>query len=162
MKRRRKAHAQPVREKSDTAQIATIGMGAAILLGVIYLFLRNDPGVPAPTGSQVPTALPPPPPPQPFITVQTTYSVPMSDNPFTLKVGDTVAIVPPTPGGDWGTPTIAGPGGLQHTATITPLGVQPDGSYAFRADGAGVAMINYGYSTASGTQNHSQIVTVTP
>ena len=164
MRRRpKKAHAQPVREKSDTAQWAVVGMGAAIVVGVFYLLLRNDPGVPPPVGSQVPNKPPPPLSPGATLTTQTTFSATASNGAsFVLKVGDTIAFRPPTTGGTWGRANITSSGGLIQAASISDFGVQPDGTYVFRMDSPGQSMVNLGYMTTSGTNNISMNLTVTP
>jgi hypothetical protein len=163
-RRRKKARpVQPVREMSDTAKWTVVGMGAAILAGVFYLLTRNDPSVPGPTGSQVPAKAPPPPEPVPLLTVQSTYSAIASNgSTFTLRVGDTVAFRPPTPGGQWGRAVITSSGGSIHPAGITDLGLQFDNSYMIRADSPGIATVNLGYTETSGTNNIAIGLTVLP
>jgi hypothetical protein len=159
--RRRRKKAQPVREMSDTAQWAVVGMGAAILTGVFYLLLRNDPPIPQPTGSQVPDKLRAPTPlPEALLAVQATYSTVASNgSTFALKVGDTIAFRPPTAGAQWGRMTQMPQAGLVLAAKISDFGVQSDGSYMLRMDSSGQAVVSL-YSTTTGAMAIN--LTVTP
>jgi hypothetical protein len=164
-RRRKKAHAQPVREMSDTAKWAVVGMGAAILAGVFYLLLKDDPSAPKPVGSQVPDKLPAPQPAPPILTISTTYSATAANgSSFVLKVGDTIAFRPPSPnGGMWTNAKFPSSGGVIHPAGIADLGVQPDGTYVFRMDSPGQSTLSVGYmANGVGTINMTMAMTVTP